>query len=236
MTQTAPASKSPWQDSQQVPSGLALFITICRQSVENWFHQHGALPPGLFKTEIGLRNWAQANGLVVSPIKGLKQNDALMLQTKSSSLFLYEGVWVRAGSEMYRAAMCAHSQSLASDETAAALRHLDADHVINRANVEYLYGKDWPHTWIYLFPAFGSPNRSFGTLEKKKIVYQVADSIQIQPVHLFKMYVTRAPKSQKQMKLALAVLNGQLVEGTQGQKQQLIQDARKAYEAIRPLP
>lgn len=195
----------------------------------------GSLPPGLFQTEAGLRSWVYSNGLLSEPLKGIRQTDAVLVRSPAGSALMYEGVWVRAGSEMYRAAMCTHSRALATEETSTALRHLDADHVINRGNIARLYGRGWVDAWVFLFPAFGGPNRSFGTLEKKKLSYQPAASISIQPIHLLKMYVTRAPKSKKQMALARAVLEGQIVEGAPGQKLFLIHSAQTEYENIRPL-
>lgn len=221
---------------ERMPDGLPFFVTMCRLSLESVYNAEGKFPPALFIDEKTLLTWAESRQLNITALGDISLENAKVINwTNGSANAQYEGVWARSDWNGYRSAMVEHSKSAATEETAQALKALDADHVINRANIQSTFGKDWKKTWVYLFPAARGVNRSFGSnVEKNRISYTCStDKILLAPIHLLKMFVADGPSNPTELKTAIEQIRKQIVLADNEIKEQLLSEVASQYSQAR---
>lgn len=221
---------------ERMLDGLPFFITMCRLSFESVYNTEDKFPPALFIDEKTLIAWAESRQLNIKPLGDISLDNAKVINwTDGVANVQYEGVWARSCWNGYRNAMVEHSKSAATEETAKALKALDADHVINRANIESTFGEDWKKTWVYLFPAATGVNRSFGSnVEKSRISYTCnSDKIRLAPIHLLKMFVADGPSSLIELDKAIEQIRNQIVLADNEKKERLLLEVASQYSRAR---
>lgn len=221
---------------ERMLDGLPFFVTMCRLSFESVYNVEGKFPPALFIDEKTLKEWVESRQLNIEPLGNISLDNAKVINwIDGVSNVQYEGVWARSDWDGYRSAMVEHSKSAATKKTAEALTALDADHVINRANIQSTFGKDWGKTWVYLFPAARGVNRSFGSnIEKSRISYTYStDKIQLAPIHLLKMFVADGPSSPGELDKAIEQIRNQTVLVDNEQKERILSEVASQYSQAR---
>ena len=221
---------------ERMHDGLPFFITMCRLSFESVYNIEGKFPPALFIDEQTLIRWADSRQLNIKRLGDISLEDAKVITwTDGVANVQYEGVWARSDWNGYRSAMIEHSKSAATEQTALALKTLDADHVINRANIENTFGTDWKKTWVYLFPASSGVNRSFGSnVEKIRISYTCGtDKIRLAPIHLLKMFVADGPSNPAELETAIEQIRNQIVLADNEVKERLLSEIASQYSQAR---
>lgn len=216
--------------------GLPFFVAMCRLSFESVYNIEGKFPPALFIDEKTLITWADSRRLNIKPLGNISLADAKVITwTDGVSNVQYEGVWARSDWNGYRDAMVEHSKSAATEKTALALKTLDADHIINRANIKSTFGNDWKKTWVYLFPASSGVNRSFGcNVEKIYISYTCStDKIRLAPIHLLKMFVADGPSNPAELETAIKQIRNQIVLADNEVKERLLSEIASQYSQAR---
>lgn len=205
--------------------GAAFFVVHGRTNIDCYKDKYEKFPPAMFTNEGQLAGWAADKKFRVEAVGDIPKNEALHIWDETGNR--YDAIWVAVSSQRYREAMVWHAKSFqVCDEV---IETLDADHVINRANVK----DEHKNAWLMLLPVGKSSNRSFGSaIEKKLLKLDPNDiSVNIGPIQLLKIFLVAPPQNCTELEEKLKEVAGQLEDGPD--KIKLLKSAREEYENIR---
>ena len=205
--------------------GAAFFVVHGRTSIDLYKREYGKFPPAMFTNQVHLVGWAADKGFQVEPVGEISREEALHIWDEAGKT--YDAIWVAVKNKRYRKAMVWHAETFeVCDE---AIETLDADHVINSANVEDVHKQ----AWLMLLPVGKSSNRSFGSAIEKKLLKLDSNDISanIGPVQLLKILLVAPPNTPTELEQKLKEIAGQLEDGPD--KQELLALAWREYEGIR---
>lgn len=205
--------------------GAAFFVVHGRMSIDLFKDKYGKFPPAMFTNEIQLSGWAADKKFCVEGVGEIPRNEALHIWDETGKR--YDAIWVAIDSNRYREAMVWHAETFeVGDE---AIETLDADHVINSANVKDVH----PQAWLMLLPVGKSSNRSFGSaIEKKLLKLDPNDiSADIGPLQLLKILLVAPPSNPAELQQKLKEVAGQLEDNFD--KHDLLESACREYESMR---
>jgi hypothetical protein len=205
--------------------GAAFFVVHGRTNIDNYKNKYGKFPPAMFTNQQHLAGWAQDKKFNIEAVGDIPKDEALHIWDETNNR--YDAIWVAVKSLRYREAMVWHAESF--DLCDEIIETLDADHVINSANVEGAH-KD---AWLMLLPVGKSSNRSFGSAIEKKLLELDADciSVTLGPIQLLKVFLVAPPKDSSELEKKLREVEGQLEDGPD--KENLLRVAKEEYEKIR---
>lgn len=205
--------------------GAAFFVVHGRTNIDIYKDKYGEFPPAMFTNEGPLAVWAAGKGFHIEPVGDIPRDEAVHIWDATGNR--YDAIWVAVNSKRYREAMVWHAETFeVCDE---AIETLDADHVINSANVKDVHEQ----AWLMLMPVGKSSNRSFGSaIEKKLLKLDPQDtSVNVGPIQLLKIFLVAPPGNPAELEQKLKEVAGQLEDGPD--KQELLDSAWREYESIR---
>jgi hypothetical protein len=198
----------------------ASFVGQSRLDYICYLEQMGTPPKVAFEDCSELKQWLseEFDDYEVQPVLGGR--NAIRVKISDDRFTFLEQLWVRKSYSDYRKAMRYVAKNFhATDDVSA----IDADHIVARTIL-----KDFPNSWVAIFPTYKSSNSGFGPVEralpKAKKGFK---SISLSPLMAFKIANGKMPRSIEELNSAMVDIRGQIFCGRNNYLRSLICDMRE---------
>lgn len=189
-----------WSPLNSADSG---FVAQSRLDYTFFLEQTGTLPKVAFEEKSGLINWLteEFENHEVHPICG--GGNAIRVGIMDQRFTYLEQIWVKKSYSDYRQAMRYVAKEFHKTQDVSAI---DADHIAARIIL-----KEFPNSWIALFPTYKSSNSGFGRIERILPKAPVGfGSMELSPLMAFKILNGKMPRTISELDLAMKDIEGQI--------------------------